>query len=470
MASNSESRSSSSSSGSSLGSGPKSNPIYTFIVNTFCIPAIRKFFGQFLAKSSETLILSIPSVGYSQTFGNRDDKNNNNNNIPSKPVLLIIDGPIHFCWVMLLDPKIGLGESYMANDWTSSPNPTELLRLLIRAKRQTKIAKSAEQPDEPHKKSIVSVISSIVVDLIRKIAKVVNYGQHWIRENSLTQSTKNIQAHYDLGNEMFQLFLDKSMTYSSGIFDTIKPVTDVDFNALEQAQYRKIDRLIKQLDLKAHDRVLEIGCGWGSAAIRAVQKTGCKWTGITISKEQLELARKRVIDAGLEGQIELRFQDYRLVKEKYTKVISIEMIEAVGEKYLPAYFQKINDVLEDGGIVGIQAIICPDAYYDQYKSSSDFIKKYIFPGGHLPSLGAIKASLPPTLAQTDLFSMGHHYSMTLENWFYAWMRAKNEIETRFQLPSDFHRRWQFYFCLCAALFSYDHIDVVQLTYKKKQIA
>lgn len=449
---------------SSAPPAPSGNFFYNFIVTNFCIPSIRRFFATFLAKSSERLILQIPAVNFDSEFGNVAETNNNN--VPSKPVLLTIHNPIHFCWLMLLDPKMGLGETYMADDWSCSPNPTEFLRLLIRSKKQTQAAYKAQYGDKPRSKSFGSQVSQLVIDVVRKIAKVVNYVQHWLQENTITQSAKNIQAHYDLGNDMFKLFLDKSMTYSSALFDAEKPVTDVDFVELEKAQYRKIDRLIDQLELKAEDHVLEIGCGWGAAAIRAVQRTGCKWTGITISKEQLEWGQKKVVEAGLEGRIDLKFQDYRMVKEKYTRVLSIEMIEAVGEKYLPQYFQIIHDVLADGGIAALQAITCPDAYYDQYRSSSDFIKKYIFPGGHLPSLGAISQSLPKTLKQTGLFIMGHHYSMTLEHWFFAWMKAKEEIETKFQLPCDFHRRWQFYFCLCAALFSYDHIDVVQLTFKK----
>ncbi|CAH2655648.1 Cyclopropane-fatty-acyl-phospholipid synthase [Caenorhabditis elegans] len=442
-------------------SEPKSF-LYNFIVSHLCIPSIRRFFVTFLAKSSERLILQIPAVDYTSEFGNAAEPNNN---AQSKPVLLTIHNPIHFCWLMLLDPKMGLGETYMADDWSCSPNPTEFLRLLIRSKKQTQAAYKAQYGDKPRTKSFGSHLTQFSIDGVRKIAKVVNYVQHWLLENTISQSARNIQAHYDLGNDMFKLFLDKSMTYSSALFDEVKPVTDVDFVELEKAQYKKIDRLIDQLELKADDHVLEIGCGWGAAAIRAVQRSGCKWTGITISKEQLEWGQKKVVEAGLEGRIELKFQDYRLVKEKYTRVVSIEMIEAVGEKYLPQYFQIINDVLTDGGIAALQAITCPDAYYDQYRSSSDFIKKYIFPGGHLPSLGAISQSLPKTLKQTDLFSMGHHYSMTLEHWFFAWMKAKDEIE-KMNLPFGFHRRWQFYFCLCAALFAHDHIDVVQLTFKK----
>lgn len=175
------------------------------------------FFTAFLAKSSERLILQIPSVNFNCEFGNVAEANNNNSQ--SKPVLLTIHNPLHFCWLMLLDPKMGLGETYMADDWSCSPNPTEFLRLLIRSKKQTVAANKALYGDKPRTKSFGSQVSQFTVDVVRKLAKIVNYIQHWLLENTLSQSTKNIQAHYDLGNDMFKLFLDKSMTYSCALFD-----------------------------------------------------------------------------------------------------------------------------------------------------------------------------------------------------------------------------------------------------------
>lgn len=432
---------------------------YRAIVSTFCLPSIRRFLSTFLSKSTESLILEIPAIDHNESFGVVSADNNN----LEKPVVLKIDNPVHFCWLMLLDPKMGLGETYMADDWTVSPNPIEFLRLLIRAKKQT----ASSRTPSKSRFSLTAYLGGLGVGLIRKVAGVVNFVQHWLRENSLTQSTKNIEAHYDLGNDMFKLFLDKSMTYSCALFDDAEsPITDVNFSTLEEAQYRKIDRLLDELQLSSNDHVLEIGCGWGAAGIRAAQKYGCKWTGVTISREQLEWAQDKVAAARLNHLVDFQFQDYRLITGKYSRVLSIEMIEAVGEKYLPQYFQVISDRLEVGGIAALQAIICPDAYYDRYRSSSDFIKKYIFPGGHMPSLGAIRQSLPKDLAQTSQFHMGAHYAKTLEHWYFAWMNTESVIRN-FSYPHDFHRRWQFYFCLCSALFSGDNIDVVQLTYTKK---
>ncbi|CAD6192571.1 unnamed protein product [Caenorhabditis auriculariae] len=435
---------------------------YTFLVNLICVPAICRFLGAFFANASERLDLDVEPVKFRKTFGK---KNENNNEYPQSTVMRI-HKPFHFCWVMLLDPKIGLGESYMAGDWSVTPNPTEFLRLLIRAKKQTTNARA--ERSGPREKSLSTKLALVLLEALRGAVKVIYYAQHWLHENTVIQSTKNIQAHYDLGNDMFKLFLDKTMTYSCGIFedsDVNMPVKGVDFDKLEEAQKRKIDTLLDQLELGPDDHVLEIGCGWGAAAIRGVQRSGCKWTGITISREQLDWARGKVAEAGLESRINLEFQDYRLVQGTFTRIVSIEMIEAVGEKFLPQYFQIINDRLTDNGIAAIQAIICPDAYYDRYRSSSDFIKKYIFPGGHLPSLGAIEESVPPTLKPAKIASYAHHYSTTLQHWYWAWMDAEKKIE-EFNYPSDFHRRWQFYFCLCAALFSSEHIDVVQICFHK----
>ncbi|PIO59042.1 Cyclopropane-fatty-acyl-phospholipid synthase [Teladorsagia circumcincta] len=265
---------------------------------------------------------------------------------------------------------------------------------------------------------------------------------------------------------MFELFLDKTMTYSCALFE--EPghcVKKVDFEELEKAQMKKIDALIDMLDLSENDKVLEIGCGWGAFAIRAVQRSGCQWTGLTISREQLALANDRVKAAGLEDKIDLKIQDYRLVQGSFTRVISVEMIEAVGHAFLPQYFQTISDRLVPGGKAVIQAIICPDAYYEKYSNSSDFIKKYIFPGGHMPSLGAINAALPNDLEFGEKRHIGRHYATTLDHWFSAWMMCMKDT-LALGYSETFHRRWQYYFCLCSALFAHDHIDAVQFELNK----
>ncbi|KAK6735674.1 hypothetical protein RB195_018729 [Necator americanus] len=266
--------------------------------------------------------------------------------------------------------------------------------------------------------------------------------------------------HYDLGNDMFRMFLDPSMTYSCALFpEPLEPVEQVNFEALEQAQIRKIDVLTDMLDLRPSDSVLEIGCGWGAFAVRAVkvgmnmigkegqsrqsheyqllQRKQCNWTGLTISNEQLQWAKRKVIEEDLEEKICLKYKDYRLAKGQYNKLVSIEMIEAVGQKFLTQYFRVLSDRLIPGGIAVLQGIVCPDAYYDHYCNSSDFIKKYIFPGGHMPSIGAIKSSLPGNLKIAEMKHIGRHYAVTLDHWYrYEFGQRIDKSQTIDITPSE----------------------------------
>ncbi|VDL81995.1 unnamed protein product [Nippostrongylus brasiliensis] len=306
-------------------------------------------------------LLCVTSTGDDIEFDGRELENNNE---CTKTVTMFMHNPVHFCWLMLLDQKMGLGETYMAGDWTAEPNPTELLKLLIRAKKQGRT--NQRRPATLFNKFIKFTTENLL-NLLRRTVATYRYIQHRIRDNTLTQSAKNIEEHYDLGNDMFRMFLDPSMTYSCALF---------------------------------------------------------------------------------EEHICFKYQDYRLTSGQYDKVISVEMVEAVGQAFLPQYFQVLSDRLAPGGIAVLQGIICPDAYYDRYCRSSDFIKKYIFPGGHMPSIGAIKASLPKDLTLGEMKHIGRHYAATLDHWY------------------SFHRRWQYYFCLCSALFANDHIDTIQFTLTK----
>ncbi|KJH50413.1 Cyclopropane-fatty-acyl-phospholipid synthase [Dictyocaulus viviparus] len=359
---------------------------------------------------------------------------------------------------------MGLGETYTTGDWTAEPNPTEFLKLLIRAKKQRK--RIEQRIRSSPKENFVRIVGGIILAIIRWIVTSYRYAQHRIRDNTLIQSAKNVEDHYDLGNDMFRMFLDPSMTYSCAIFqEPLEQVEKVDFEVLEQAQRRKMDQLIDMLDLKKSDRVLEIGCGWGACAIQAVKRSDCHWTGLTISYEQLEWAKSKVVEEGLQDKICFLYEDYRLVSGQYDKIISVEMIEAVGQTYLPQYFKVISDRLVSGGKAVLQVIICPDAYYERYCQSSDFIKKYIFPGGHMPSLGAIKSSLPDDLTIGQIRHIGRHYACTLDHWYNAWMKNEEGI-LALGYARSFHRLWQYYFCLCSALFANDHIDAVQFTITK----
>uniref|UniRef100_A0AC34Q4N2 Cyclopropane-fatty-acyl-phospholipid synthase n=1 Tax=Panagrolaimus sp. JU765 TaxID=591449 RepID=A0AC34Q4N2_9BILA len=362
---------------------------------------------------------------------------------------------------MFLDRKLGLAEAYLDNAWNASPGPKDLLTLLIRARRESPKSEKTKQV------SFFGSVLSFFADLIRKSVALFNYLQHKWRQNTIHMSQKNIKDHYDLGNELFKLFLDDTMTYSCGVFKELPlKVEKSDRKLLEDAQKLKYDLLFERLELEESDHVLEIGCGWMQAAIQAVQKYNCKWTGLTISEEQFAFAKQRVKDAGLEANIEIKFLDYRKETGVYDKILSIEMIEAVGHEFLPVYFGQISKNLKPGGIAAIQAILCLDQNYEQYRNSSDFIKKHIFPGGHMPSLKAISEALPPELSmKPDARKIGRHYAPTLDLWNCAWMENKKQIH-KLGYSEFFHRKWEFYFVLCSALFEYGNIDTAQISFVK----
>ncbi|HEY9115571.1 MAG TPA: cyclopropane-fatty-acyl-phospholipid synthase family protein, partial [Bacteroidales bacterium] len=270
----------------------------------------------------------------------------------------------------------------------------------------------------------------------------------------------NISEHYDLSNEFFQLFLDSSMTYSSAFFETGN-------ESLEKAQQAKYELMCRSINLKATDHVLEIGCGWGGFALYAAKNFDCKVTGITISKRQFELATERVRKANLEKKIKIVFQDYRLMEGKFDKIVSIEMIEAVGHKYFNDYFKKIDALLAKNGIVGLQAIIIPDKKYDEYRKSVDWIQKYIFPGGLLPSLEKINQSVNQTSA-LNLYSLnefGLSYTKTLSKWRENMFQNLSQIKDM-GFDDKFTRKWEYYFSYCEAAFQQRNINLVQLVYSR----
>ncbi len=214
------------------------------------------------------------------------------------------------------------------------------------------------------------------------IGRLVNYFRHLQRPNTISGSSRNIREHYDLSNEFFATFLDPTMTYSCALY------TSGD-DSLEQAQRNKLHTIIKKAGITAEDHVLEIGCGWGRFAVEAVRQTGCRVTGITVSQEQFEFARQRVRDAGLEDRIEIQLCDYRHIVGQYSKIVSIEMLEAVGHAGLRPFFAACEKALQPGGRAVIQVITIPDRKYKAYRYSSDWIRKHIFPGGHVPSVGVM---------------------------------------------------------------------------------
>jgi cyclopropane-fatty-acyl-phospholipid synthase len=262
--------------------------------------------------------------------------------------------------------------------------------------------------------------------------------------------------HYDLSNDFFALFLDPSMTYSSGIYSS--PVT-----TLKEAQQAKLDRMISLAQIGPDDHVLEIGCGWGGFAIRAATTTGCRVTGITLSPSQLAEAQKRVKAAGLEKQIELKLIDYRKMSGQFDKIVSIEMLEAVGHEHFESYFSSIDRLLKKDGIVALQGITIPDHRYASYLQGVDWIQKHIFPGGEIASVSGLSTSMARssklTIERLDSFPLD--YAQTLRDWRKIFHERIDEVR-KLGFGDDFIRTWDYYFCYCEAGFNERVISVIQL--------
>lgn len=284
------------------------------------------------------------------------------------------------------------------------------------------------------------------------ISKVFNRAYHIGRRNTLKKSRENIQEHYDLSNEFYQCFLDPSMTYSSAYFGDY-------YETLENAQLAKIDRMLDLAGVKAGDEILEIGSGWGALAIRAAQR-GARVKTITLSDEQFVLAQERFVDAGVANQVEIKIQDYRTLEGQFDAVLSCEMIEAVGKEYLPSYFETIQRSLKPGAKAVIQAITIPDDRYESYSRSCDWIQKHIFPGGHLPSPGAIRDCVENAgdMAIQSMDGFGSDYAETLQRWQREFNTNRAKVHS-LGFDQRFCRKWNYYFSYCEAGFDAELIDV-----------
>ena len=279
---------------------------------------------------------------------------------------------------------------------------------------------------------------------------------HSRRRNSKDGSRRNIADHYDLGNELFALFLDRAMNYSSAFFNS-------DEDTLDTAGENKLERICRKLELQSSHQVLEVGCGWGGFAIYAARTYGCHVTGLTISKEQYDWARSQVAQAGLENRIDIILCDYRDHQGTYDRVVSIEMIEAVGHEFLGEYFRKIQDFLHPDGAALLQAITMPDQRYEQYLEGCDFIQRYIFPGSCVPSLSAITDSVRKRtdLKLVDIEDIAPHYATTLRLWRDRFNAHADEIRA-LGYPERFIRLWNYYFSYCEAGFAERYLGDLQI--------
>ena len=290
------------------------------------------------------------------------------------------------------------------------------------------------------------------MSLVRAFEKI----RFWLQSNSKRQARKNISHHYDLGNDFYRLWLDNTMTYSSALFTTGQ-------EDLEAAQIAKYASMVDQMGVKEGDHVLEIGCGWGGFAEYAAKERGLKVTGLTISKEQLEFSKKRIKNKGLEGKVDIKLQDYRDEKGRYDGIASIEMFEAVGQKYWPVYFDTIKKCLHPGRQATLQIITIQEDRWDVYQRGVDFIQKYIFPGGMLPSPNVLKSEVQNAgLSVVKSIEFGQSYSQTLRRW-HDTFNAKWDQAAELGFDDRFRRMWNFYLTSCAATFESGNCDVTQIT-------
>ena len=303
------------------------------------------------------------------------------------------------------------------------------------------------------------------IKLVYKFSGLLDFSlfnkiKNFLLKNNKSRSKKNISKHYDLGNEFFSLWLDPTLTYSSAIFDQKD-------NDLEKAQINKYKKLVELIKPKSGNKILEIGCGWGGFAEYVGKNHDVKLDCITISKKQFEYASNRIFKNGLNEKINIQFKDYRDVKQKYNSIASIEMIEAVGQNYLENYFKTIKTNLVNGGSAAIQAITIDDNLFDRYKTKEDFIQKYIFPGGFLPSKKKLyDLSQNNGLAINQYNSYGLHYSNTLKIWRDEFFKKWEEISKQ-GFDNKFKRMWHFYLSYCEAGFKSKNIDLIQFSLQNR---
>jgi cyclopropane-fatty-acyl-phospholipid synthase len=333
--------------------------------------------------------------------------------------------------------SIGVSEAFIEGKWTS-PNLTNVIRVFAKAQQETDTLEENKS----------------------WLNKIKNAISHWQNRNTQSGSKRNILAHYDLGNDLYTRFLDPSMMYSSAVYPNENAT-------LDEAQQYKLQVICEKLDLKESDHLLEIGTGWGGLAIYAAANYGCKVTTTTISDAQFDFAKERVEALNLSEQITLLKKDYRDLTGTFDKVVSIEMIEAVGYEYLPSFFKQCNDRLKQNGKLLIQSITIADQRFDYYKKNVDFIQRYIFPGGFLPSVGVLSdhMSTYSNLVMESLDDIGLDYAKTLADWRTNFLASWTEL-TQFGYDDTFKRLWLYYFAYCEGAFLERSTSTVHLVMRK----
>lgn len=330
---------------------------------------------------------------------------------------------------------VGLGDSYGDGDW-DSPDVTEVVKLF-------------------------AINEDLTANFLARspVARLAFQLRHFLNRNTKTGSQRNISAHYDLGNAFYSEWLDRSMTYSSAIFEAGD-------NDLSSAQARKYRTLADNMGVKPGEHVLEIGCGWGGFAEFLAKERGARVTALTISREQFDFATRRMQEAGLNERVEIRFQDYRDERGTYDRIGSIEMFEAVGESYWSTYFSTLRDRLTSGGTAGLQIITVADRFFEDYRRNIDFIRRFIFPGGMLPSPGKLaELSKNHGLIESSNRSIRHDYAETLRQWRSSFDAAWPRLQPM-GFDERFRRLWRYYLSYCEGGFDAGSIDVHQIVYRK----
>jgi cyclopropane-fatty-acyl-phospholipid synthase len=333
--------------------------------------------------------------------------------------------------------SVGAGESYMRGEWTCD-NLTNLIRIIIK-----------------NRETLLSLDSGLA-QFTAPLYKIFHRG----RKNTRSGSQKNISAHYDLGNDFYKLFLDETLAYSCGIFSSEE-------TTLRDASQEKFDRICKKLRLTSDDHLIEIGTGWGGFAIYAAGNYGCKVTTTTISRKQHDLAKHKIAQAGLSDRIDLRFDDYRELEGKFDKLVSIEMIEAVGHHYYEEFFRCCGNLLKPNGLMLLQAITITDQAYEQARKSVDFIKRYIFPGSCIPSLNTIISAVSSAsdMKMFHLEDITPHYAKTLRTWRNNFFNKIDDVRMQ-GFTDSFINMWDFYLCYCEAGFAERYLGDVQIVFTK----
>jgi cyclopropane-fatty-acyl-phospholipid synthase len=340
---------------------------------------------------------------------------------------------------LALGGSMGAGEAYMAGSWTTD-DLTALVQIMIR------------------NRDVMEGMDGGLARLANPARRLI----HYFNRNTRAGSQRNIAAHYDLGNEFFELILDPTLMYSCAIF----PRPD---STLEEAAVAKVDRICRKLELGAHDHLLEIGTGWGGFAIHAARNYGCRVTTTTISRAQHDYAVKKITEQGLADRITVLFKDYRDLSGQFDKAVSIEMIEAVGHQFVDSYFRKCGELLKPDGVMLLQAITIADQFYESAVRSVDFIKKYIFPGSFIPSVTALCNSITRAsdLRLFHLEDITPNYAETLKNWRLRMFHNVDRVRA-LGYPEEFIRMWEFYLCYCEGGFRERYIGDVQMLLTKPE--